>query len=157
MNRRALTAAVSLSITLVVLASNVTAALAAQPWSLHIEVPELIGQSGEPFTATGSAVDEGVVCPSGTVDELGTVASGATSGPFTILHVLKRFNCSDASGSFDVRLLVRLNNATHKTTASWQVVSGTGAYAGLGGNGLLVGAPIVPGTSIYDVYDGKVH
>lgn len=81
MKRRALTAAVSLSITLVVLASNISAALAAQPWSLHIEVPELIGQSGEPFTATGSAVHEGVVCPSGMVDELSTVASGATSGP----------------------------------------------------------------------------
>ena len=52
---------------------------------------------------------------------------------------------------------MRLDNATHQTTASWQVVAGTDAYVGLHGNGALVGVPVVPGYSIDDFYDGKVH
>ena len=151
------TTAISVLMTVALLGVTASAVAAAAPLSVHIEVPEVIATSGEPFTATGAAVDAGAVCPSGTVDDLSTVTSGPPSGPYTILQVLKRFNCDDLSGTFDVRLVVRLDNSNHQTTASWRIVDGTGDYADLKGNGTLVGTPIVPGESIQDVYDGKVH
>ena len=148
------TAAFSALIAAVFLAGT---AFAAQPLAIHIEVDEIIATSGEPFAASGPAVDAGLVCPSGTVEDLSTKVSGPPAGAFSILHVLKHFNCEDASGTFDIALTVKLNNSTHYTTASWRIVAGTGDYAGLHANGLLAGTPIVPGVSIQDVYDGMVH
>jgi hypothetical protein len=157
MDKRARTTTVSLLITILLLTASVSAAFAAPPLDLHIEVDELIGTSGETFVATGPAVDAGVVCPTGTVDDVSVVVSGSPTNPYLILHVLKKFTCQDGSGTFDLKLVVRLNNTTRATTARWHFVSGTGNYAGLHGNGSLVGTPIVPGASIHDVYDGKVH
>lgn len=149
---------VGLLLTLAVILTVFTTVVAAAPPSaVHLEVSELIGSSGEPFTASGEAVDAGILCPSGTVDDLSVVAKGSPSAPYTILLVNKVFNCGDESGTFDVQLTVRLDNSTHYTTASWRLVGGTQAYAGLHGNGKLAGTPIVPGISIYDVYDGNVH
>ncbi len=150
-------ATLSVFTALVLLAVSVSAVYAVPPQGLHIEVDEVIAASGETFYASGAAVDAGAVCPTGTVDDLSTTASGAPGGAITILQVVKRFYCADLSGTFDVRLVVRLDNTTHFTTASWRIVSGTGAYAGLHGNGLLAGTPIDPGVSIHDVYDGQVH
>ena len=56
-----------------------------------------------------------------------------------------------------MKLVVNLDLATHETTAQWKIVGGTGDYVGLHGNGNLIGAPIVPGSSIFDVYDGTIH
>jgi len=157
MKRKLRPAAFSALIAAVFLAGTASAALAAQPLAIHIEVDEIIATSGEAFAASGPAVDAGLVCPSGTVEDLSTKVSGPPAGAFSILHVLKRFNCEDASGTFDIALTVKLNNSTHYTTASWRIVAGTGDYAGLHANGLLAGTPIVPGVSIQDVYDGMVH
>ncbi len=149
--------AISSVLALLMVAVSVTVAGAIPPLDLHIEVDEVIATSGETFYASGDAVDEGVVCATGSVDELSTVVSGAPGGSFSILHILKRFYCADASGTFDVRLVVKLDNVTHYTTASWKIVDGTGVYASLNGNGSLAGTPIDPGVSIHDVYDGQVH
>ena len=157
MNKTLRTTASSLLLTGLLLAVTVSTAFAAPPQSLHIEVDEYIGTSGETFFASGPAVSSGAVCPTGTVDDLSIVASGPSGGSSTILHVLKRFHCTDLSGTFDVRMTVHLDLVTNETTASWRVAGGTGAYTHLRGNGSLVGTPIVPGTSIHDVYDGKVH
>ena len=157
MKRKLRPAAFSALIAAVFLAGTASAALAAQPLAIHIEVDEIIAASGEPFAASGPAVDAGLVCPSGTVEELSTKVSGPPSGAFSILNVVKRFDCDDASGSFDVRLVVRLDNATGETTARWVVVDGTEAYSNLHANGSLLGTPILLGLSIHDVYDGMVH
>ena len=157
MKSRLRTAAISVSIALVLLAGTASSAFAAPPLKVHIEVDEIVATSGEPFLASGPAVLAGLVCPSGTVDDLSGTVSGSPGGAFSILHVLKRFNCDDASGTFDVALTVKLNNSTHFTTASWRIVAGTGNYVGLHANGSLAGTPIVPAVSIHDVYDGKVH
>ena len=122
-----------------------------------MEVTEFVGTSGEVFTASGPAVDDGTVCATGTVDDVSIETSGAPGGSQVILHVLKRFNCSDGSGTFDVRLVVNLDLATHYTTANWKIVGGTSNYIDLHGSGSLTGTPIDPGTSIHDVYDGSVH
>lgn len=128
-------------------------AFAAAPLTLHMEVLDVIGGSGEAFTASGPAVDDGLVCASGTVDDISIVPHGG-SGSFTILDVQKRFYCGD--GTFDIFMIVRLNNTTLETVASWQLGAGTGNYAGLRGGGQLVGTPVNPGVTILDVYDGKV-
>ena len=70
---------------------------------------------------------------------------------------MKQFVCDDGSGSFDVSMVVRLDLTTSYTTAQWRIVGGTGDYAYLRGNGSLIGTPIVPGSSIDDVYDGMLY
>jgi hypothetical protein len=67
------------------------------------------------------------------------------------------FACADGSGTFDIDMNVKLENATGNTTANWNVAGGTGVYANLKDNGSLVCTAIVQGTSILDVYDGQVH
>ncbi len=141
----------------VFLAVTASGVLAAPPRDIHIEVDEILGTSGEAFLASGTAVNDGILCASGTVDDLSIVTYGPQNGTFSILHVLKRFTCDDLSGTFDVRLVVKLNLTTRYTTARWNVVSGTGNYTHIHGNGSLEGTPIVPGVSIHDVYDGKMH
>jgi hypothetical protein len=103
-------------------------------------------------------VSAGALCPAGISTDLSVVVVSEPPGGATrILKVIKRFACEDGSGTFDVALLVNLDLTTHETTARWRIVEGTGDYAGLHGGGTLVGTPIVPGASIFDVYDGRIN
>jgi hypothetical protein len=151
------TTTLSVLIAFVLMVVTVSTVFAAPPMDVHIAVDELIAGIGvdEPFTASGLAVDAGLICAAGMVQDVSVATSGAPSAPFRIIQVLKRFSCGD--GTFDVNMVVRLDTATHYTTASWRVVSGTGAYADMDGNGSLEGTPIVPGTSIHDDYYGSLH
>ena len=146
---------ISLFIVLFLLGFSSTRVFASPPLDLHIVVQENIGVPDD-FDASGAAVDNGLVCETGTVEDT-EVAVYTFGGPFRIIKVLKHFECEDGSGTFDIQMQVRLNNATNETTANWRVFSGTGAYTNLKGNGSLVGIPLDPGTSILDIYDGKVH
>jgi hypothetical protein len=132
--------------------------VAVPPAPLHVEVLEYPGSAiPEPFLASGAAVDGGMVCAAGTVVDV-SITSNQPAGPFRILQVLKRFTCDDASGTFDIKMVVKLDLATNDTTARWQIVGGTGDYAGLKGHGSLIGLSNLPGEySILDHYDGKVH
>lgn len=147
----------SLLVSALAVMMTVVPAMAAPPAGVHIEVTATIAQNPDPFTASGPAVEDGIICPAGESTDLSVVVTGPPAGAFRILRVLKRFACADDSGTFDVRLLVHLDLTTNATTAGWQIVGGTGAYAGLHGQGKLVGHPIVPGVSITDIYDGQVH
>ena len=62
--------------------------------------------------------------------------------------------CGDGSGTFDMKMHVRLNLLTSYTEAEWKISEGTGDYADLWAGGKLVGTPVVPGFSIFDVYNG---
>jgi len=146
---------ISLFIVLFLLGFSSTRVFASPPLDLHIVVQENIGVPDD-FDASGAAVDDGLVCETGTVEDT-EVAVYTFGGPFRIIKVLKHFKCDDGSGSFNIAMQVRLDNATNETVANWRISSGTGTYAHLKGTGSLVGTPIVPGTSIFDVYDGKVH
>ena len=139
-----------------VLAFYSVPAMAAPPMNVHIVSLETIADNGGTFTITGAAVDSGLVCPTGTTENISNVGTGPDGGDFLNLRVIKRFTCDDLSGTFDVQLLVRLDLVTHYTTARWTVVDGTGDYASLQGRGFLVGTPIDPGKSISDVYDGTM-
>ena len=151
MKRAFRTRSIALLLGLTMALLSVSVAFAAPPQPVHIEVEEYIGVSGETFDASGA------VCSKGTVDDLTVYLYGPTQGPYRFLYVLKRFYCDGGSGTFDIEMKVKLENATGNTTAHWKLVAGTGPYANLKGNGSLVGTAIVQGTSIYDIYDGKVH
>ena len=122
------------------------------PLDVTIVATELIAGPGT-FVATGPAVDYGIMCATGTTFDTSLTANPAKK--HTNLKVEKLFTCDDLSGDFLVRLKVKLF-PDGTTTASWNVLSGTGAYATLIGSGQLVGTPIVPGLSIEDVYTGKM-
>lgn len=148
----------SLLPTIFLLVFTVSCVSAAPPLSIHIEVDEWISIGGvEPFVASGLAVDDGLVCATGTVEDLSITSTDIPFIPYTIVWAHKYFECDDMSGTFDIKMVVKLDNATHFTTARWRVVGGTGNYADLRGTGSLVGTPIVPGESITDIYDGQMH
>jgi hypothetical protein len=148
---------ISILLTLALLVLTASAVVAAPPMDLHIEALEFVATDGEPFTATGSAVDAGLVCATGTIDDLYVEFSDSGRSPYRILHVLKRFYCDDFSGTFDIQMVVQLDLTTNETTARWKIVGGTDSYVNLKGRGALVGTPVVKGFSIQDVYDGMVH
>jgi len=143
-----------LGVTIILL--SLCIACSGQPLSLHIEVSEVITSDGETFNASGPAVNNNVVCPSGTVSDVNVSQSGSAQGAYNHFDVLKKFDCADGSGTFNFEMKVKLENATGNTTASWNLASGTGNYANINGEGNLVGTAIVQGISIFDVYDGKV-
>lgn len=130
--------------------------MAAPPLDVHIEVQSTFA-GGDPFTATGSAVDAGLLCEVGTVHNLSAKRSGPPEGTFATLRMVKQFECQDGSGTFDVRLLVHLDLTPEGIhTGTWEVVGGTGDYAGLHGNGELIGIVVEPGWSTFDIYDGRM-
>ena len=136
------------------LAISVSPVFAAPPLPVHIEVDETFGlNTPEPFTASGPAVVAGLICATGMVEDV-TVTSNSPSGPFQIIKVLKRFDCGD--GTFDLKMVVKLNLATQNTTARWRILGGTGGYAGLKGHGSLIGITNDPDPGIFDTYDGVV-
>jgi len=148
---------ISVLIAVFLLVFSVSSAFAAAPLALHIEVDEVFTQDSETFTASGQAVESGLVCGTGAVSESSFVGRGRHGANVLILFVTKHFTCGDDSGSFDIKMVVLLDNTTSYTTASWHVAGGTGDYEKLVGSGSLVGTPIVLGVSIHDVYDGQIH
>ena len=89
------------------------------------------------FTATGAAVDSGVLCPSGTFVDLGIRFAGFQSNRGEVqLQVVKLFTCDDGSGEFVVKMQIQANFDTGIETFSWVVLDGNGEYASLRGSGL---------------------
>ena len=109
--------------------------------------------SGGPFTATGPAVDAGLLCVSGwTTDvSLGINGNGKNGSNF---QVLKSFICDDGSGSFLLKLQVRSDRKGDNY--SWQVAGGTGAYMRLQGTGSGYGTALEPGV-LLDHFAGTLH
>ena len=141
------------------LAINVSAVVAAPPVPVTIEVEENLAEGHwfdpETFYASGPAVDNGLVCATGDVVDL-EITWNMSSAPFQNLKAHKRFTCDDASGTFDIKMVVKLNKTTRNTTAKWRIVGGTSGYAGLKGHGSLIGISNNPAPGIYDIYDGVV-
>jgi hypothetical protein len=87
------------------------------------------------FDASGSAVDEGLICESGTVDDTRVIFAGFQSERGAQIPVRKTFTCDDGSGTFFVKIQVHLDFATATESFSWVVQGGTGAYEHLRGEG----------------------
>lgn len=150
----------SILIAALVILCAVAPAMAAPPLDVHIEVESVIDPADptvEPFVATGPAVDSGTICPTGQVIDLSGQVSGPPEGSFINLKISKHFVCDDGSGTFDVKLVARIDLITGEAVGSWNIVEGTGAFAELHGSGKLYGIPIVLGSTILDIYDGKIH
>jgi hypothetical protein len=136
---------------------------ATPPMAVSFEVPtnfdESTGVSSGTFTATGGAVDDGLICPTGDVTDTGpAIGAGFQSERAVNLQVIKEFTCNDRSGSFLVKLQVRIVFGDPAVdNFRWVVVGGTGAYGGLHGSGSGYGDYSDPSVGVIDVYDGGVH
>jgi hypothetical protein len=110
-------------------------------------------EEDSPFTASGAAVDEGLICPSGLVTDNEAHYSGPPNGSILNVQVEKLFTCDDDSGTFTLQLQVHID--PYMDRASWKVVGGTDAYSGLKGNGKLAGVPADYG--VIDYYGGMLR
>jgi hypothetical protein len=136
-----------------------TAGSASPPLAVSFEVPTT--GSGDisygPFTASGAAVDDGLVCPAGETIDVAGGAAGFQSERLLAIQLVKQFTCDDGSGEFYVKLQVLINQ--NGDNFQWAIVDGTGAYERLHGTGKGIGLyPTGPaGYDVLDLYSGKVH
>lgn len=120
---------------------------ATPPSDVEIVVPGFEG----PFRATGTAVDDGVVCAEGEVITTYNQAAGFQSNLGVSLQVGKEFTCDDGSGTFSAQLQVRIDFA-RGVSFQWVITGGTGAYETLHGTGSGFVAPVDT-----DIYQGRLH
>mgnify|MGYP001587144255 CR=1 FL=1 len=141
-----------------VVALTAVPVMAARPMNVHIEAPSTIDPTiDDPFTASGPAVDSGLLCASGSIIYLGGQVSGPPDGSFINLKALKHFVCDDGSGTIDVKLVAHVDKVSGEATGRWVVTGGTGDYSRLHGSGKLIGIPMDLGVTILDIYDGRMH
>jgi hypothetical protein len=110
------------------------------------------------FTASGAAVESGLVCASGSVVDTGIVFGGFQSGRGAQILVRKTFTC-DGGGTFFVKIQVHLDFETSTESFTWLVLGGTGAYANLrgSGDGSTVSDGSDPQTGNFNTYVGGLH
>jgi hypothetical protein len=110
------------------------------------------------FVASGPAVDEGLICASGSVDDTRLIFAGGQSNRGAQIPVRKTFTCDDGSGQIFVKIEVHLDFATSTETFSWVILGGNGDYAGLNGSGQgsTVSDGSDPQTGNFNTYTGFV-
>jgi hypothetical protein len=111
------------------------------------------GGSGGPFEASGPAVDDGLICPTGETTDIYLQVEGFQSGIGGNYIVLKQFDCDDESGTFTMKLQVR--GDFRGDNFKWIISSGTESYENLigSGKGFGVSAPY----GVTDYFFGMVH
>jgi hypothetical protein len=143
-------------IALILLLAAAPAAASSPPLDVNFEVDTTIGEDGTsfgPFSATGPAVDAGLVCATGDTVDVFEKASGYQSQTGVNLQVVKLFICDDGSGEFYVKLQVRID--AKDTSFNWNIIEGTGAYERLHGTGSGIGIYFPEG--VLDLYEGQLH
>jgi len=96
------------------------------------------------FTASGPAVDAGVLCRAGTFADNGIRFAGFQGNNLVQLQVLKTFTCADGSGTFGVKMQIRADFNTGMETFNWVITDGSGAYDSLHGSGTGSTVPDAP-------------
>lgn len=142
-----------LTVAMAVMMGLALPASATPPSGVTIEVETDLTS---PFTASGPAVTDGVVCESGLVEDVFFKATGFQSNRGVNFQIVKNFACDDNSGDFSVKLQVRLLFDGSPATFNWNVVDGTGAYENLHGTGTGVGLDCAT-CFVLDVYSGGLH
>lgn len=106
------------------------------------------------FVASGAAVDQGLICASGTVVDTRLIFAGSQSGRGAQIPVRKTFSCPD--GDLFIKIQVHLDFATSTETFTWVVLGGTGAYGGVSGSGQgsTVADGSDPQTGNFNTYTG---
>ena len=123
-------------------------AIAAPPQPTTFTVEE---QFDPPVTGV-FASDGSIVCASGTTSN-NTFATSFQSDRGIIFHVRKTITCDDGSGTFTLQIQARLGfNVGGVTYGPWVVLSGTGDYVKLHGQGTVTGTQS-PG-AVSDAYVG---
>jgi hypothetical protein len=109
------------------------------------------------FTAEGPAVDDGLICASGTVNDTRLIFAGFQSGRGAQIPVRKTFTC-DGGDQFFVKIQVHLDFETSTETFSWVILGGTGAYESLrgSGSGTTISDGSDPQTGNINAYTGFV-
>jgi hypothetical protein len=151
------------TIVLVLMAALIVAtalpAGATPPSGVEFEVETSIIGDPSPFTASGPAVDDGLVCDAGTVVNATAKGTGFSPTGFNFQGI-KHFTCDDGSGEFFVNLQARID-FRKGGTFNWNILKGTGDYEDLHGAGKGFGVPGVPcgdpDVCVLDVYDGRLH
>ena len=130
-------------------------AAASPPSGVHIEVETSLLGGPSPFTVSGPAFDDGLVCDEGTVVDDSGKLTGFSPNGFNFQGI-RHFTCDDGSGEFFVNLQARID-FRKGVTFSWNVLSGTGEYEDLQGAGRGVGLDTCGPDCVFDVYDGGLH
>jgi len=156
---RKLTVTITWTLILVFVLSVAPGFASSPPAAVQFEVETTFGPDGAPsfgpFTATGPAVDQGLVCPNGdTIDVFGKVSGFQSPKGGLNFQVVKQFTCGDGSGEFFVKLQVRVD--WMGDNFNWAITGGTGKYEDLHGTGQGIGLNVIP-DGVLDVYTGKVH
>ena len=130
---------------------------AAAPMGVEIVSPMTFAPPGEfnfgTFEASGPAVDEGLICESGDVNDTGIILAGGQSRVGKLqIPVYKTFTCPD--GELFIRIQVHLDLETFTETFRWVVLGGTGAYANVRGSGSGFSFSEDPNVGNVNVYSG---
>lgn len=130
---------------------------ASTSFPVTLEVQTVFIEPENPFIAYGPAVDEGLICPSGTVTQGKLIAAERPNG--WNFRIEKIFNCADGSGSFIINLKAHLIFDPYSDTGNWNVLSGEDTYTTLHGRGSLLGIPFGEGeeAGVLDIYAGFMH
>ncbi len=123
----------------------------------HMDFNQEGGFNTGDFEASGTAVDQGLICESGTVEDTRLIFAGFRSPTGRIqIPVRKTFTCDDDSGEIFIKIQVHLNLNTQTETFSWVVLGGTGDYSALhgSGQGTTVGDGSEPQTGNFNNYVG---
>ena len=154
---------------LVLLAVSMTPAGAKKPLDVRFDLttyfatpPDLATGS---FTASGDAVDEGVMCRDGTKADLAPEKWAGNSDKVTNGQVLSEFTCTEGpltGDTFIIKLQLHIPAESPTWTLNWTVMDGTGAFADLHGSGRGVGSVFFgpdgpPPIGASDVLTGGLH
>ena len=123
----------------------------------HMDFNQEGGFNTGDFEASGPAVDQGLICESGTVEDTRIILAGFQSPTGRIqIPVRKTFTCDDGSGEIFIKIQVHLDLSSQTETFSWVVLGGTGDYSDLhgSGGGTTVGDGSEPQTGNFNNYVG---
>jgi hypothetical protein len=108
------------------------------------------------FTASGAAVDAGLICDAGTFVDTGIRFAGFQSDRGMVqLQVDKAFTCDDGSGSFPVKMQIQADFETGIESFTWVAKAGDDDYASLNGAGKGSTVPEPP-TGNVNTYEGFI-
>ncbi len=140
----------SVAAAVVAAATGIVPAIAAPPQTATFTVVEQFDPPSGEFTSDGS-----ILCASGTTSNEFS-ASGFQSNVGIVFHDRKTISCDDGSGTFTLLLQARtgFNVGDDGTFGRWVVLSGTGDYVGLHGQGTLTGTYTPSGIS--ENYEGRL-
>ena len=150
----------STAVAAILLAATAVPASAAAPLGVTIVSHVTFNPDGPnfgDFEASGPAADAGLICESGTFEDVGIRFAGFQSDRGIIqIQVLKQFTCDDGSGTFDVKMQIQANVDTGIETFSWVILGGSDDYASLRGAGSGSTVPNAPIGNI-NTYEGQLH